>query len=777
MTTGWGNADSGGSWSALSSTISSVSGGKGWIQSPAPGRTSRVSLPITAGDSVSVFSLTVPTLPTGGQGLFSSYGARLSSDSSYVIGVRVLPGGAVETTLEKRVGFQTTTFQRVRLAQTVAAGGTLKVLLKASGTSPVLLQGKVWLAQQSEPGSPTMTYSDSDQGRLQKAGGIEYSVYTGPDTKVAAVGVDDLSITSTQSAAPATTPTPTPTTPPATNPPATSVPAGSTVSVSGARRAAGAAAPGTKDFAVPAGAVIVAPGGSDSGAGTVASPLKTIKAGIAKVANGGTIVLRGGAYHEDIIVPPQKKVTLQPYRSEAVWMDGAEKVGNWRASSGVWIRDGWTQSLDSSPTFTKGAADGTAPGWQFVNPAYPMASHPDQVWVAGKQLSQVGSRAAVKAGTFFVDEGADQLVIGSDPNTGSVEVSTLTSALSVRSLGSVVQGIGVRRYATSVPSMGSVIIAADDVSLSDVTVRNNSTTGLYTWSKNTKLTSVSLVDNGLLGMGAAHADGLRITGLLSTGNNSERFNRAPVSGAMKIHSSNGVVVTNSVFADNLGQGPWFDESNTNVTFTGNDSIRNTGSGFVFELSETATLANNLFASNGIDGVLIANSGNVSIWNNTFSGNYRNVNVSMNTRRSTNTATPWVTRNISVVNNVLSSAKGDCVVCVDDFSKNLTGAQMVTRSEGNLYQRTSATAPKVFAYWSKGAAGGSQVFSNLADFARSTGRDSQSRLVEGTAVLDSTYRLTSAVASLQTSITVTVPSTISAVSGITAGSRPLGAIFP
>ena len=158
--------------------------------------------------------------------------------------------------------------------------------------------------------------------------------------------------------------------------------------------------------------------------------------------------------------------------------------------------DGWTTKLDSSPTYTKGAPDYTQADWRFVNPERPMAAHPDQIWVAGAQLREVGTAAQVKEGTFFVDDAAKRLVIGTNPAGKPVEASTLTQALSIRSAGTAIRGIGVRRYATSVPEMGTVIAAAADVSLTDVTIRDNSTTGFYSWSPRTKLTRVSLIGNG-----------------------------------------------------------------------------------------------------------------------------------------------------------------------------------------------------------------------------------------------------------------------------------------
>jgi parallel beta-helix repeat protein len=108
--------------------------------------------------------------------------------------------------------------------------------------------------------------------------------------------------------------------------------------------------------------------------------------------------------------------------------------------------------------------------------------------------------------------------------------------------------------------------------------------------------------------------------VLSTGNNAERFNRAPVSGAFKIGRSRDVAVVDSAFIDNFGQGPWFDESVYNIRFTGNDVIGNTGNGVVLELSDTAIVADNVVADNALTGIYVINTGNAQLWNNTVVDN-------------------------------------------------------------------------------------------------------------------------------------------------------------
>ena len=56
-------------------------------------------------------------------------------------------------------------------------------------------------------------------------------------------------------------------------------------------------------------------------------------------------------------------------------------MDNWVSDGTIFSAGNWTAQFDASPTFTFGAPDGTTAGWSFVNPQYPMAAHPDQVWI------------------------------------------------------------------------------------------------------------------------------------------------------------------------------------------------------------------------------------------------------------------------------------------------------------------------------------------------------------------------------------------------------------
>ncbi len=186
--------------------------------------------------------------------------------------------------------------------------------------------------------------------------------------------------------------------------------------------------------------------------------------------------------------------------------------------------------------------------------------------------------------------------------------------------------------------------------------------------------------NGLIGISAAYTDGLRMTGARSTGNNTERFNAAPVSGGFKITRSRNLVVTDSVFSGNNGTGLWFDESVYNATVTGNDVVGNAKNGISFEISSKAVFADNLIAGSGSTGLKINNATGVSIWNNTIADTRgRPIWLVQDGRLASDLSEPghdprqvlpdptvtWVLGAIDVKNNVIARSGTNCLLCVQD----------------------------------------------------------------------------------------------------------------
>lgn len=530
---------------------------------------------------------------------------------------------------------------------------------------------------------------------------------------------------------------------------------------------------GTTRYAVPSNAVYVTPAGSSAGNGTASSPYGSLAHAVAKAPSGSTLVLRGGSYHETVNIPSGKKLTIQSYPGEAVWLDGSSKVTGFQKSGTTWAVSGWNHIFDKRVSFSKGS-DETS---RWTDSTNPYAGYPDQVWINGAAQRQVGSASQVTAGTFFVDTVQKRLVLGTDPTGKTVQASTLQKALTIGGSGSTVRGIGIRNYATTVHQMGAVTAEVPKITLENLVITQNSSVGLYAWAADHQFRNLTVTQNGLMGIGANKADRLSVTKSLITKNNTERFKPAPVSGGMKITASADVVIEDNSISDNLTSGLWFDMSAYNTTIVGNKISGNGRYGLIYEASDKAVIADNTFTNAGHTGLMIYNAGNVQVWNNTFAANARSIWFMQDERRQTDSALvsriPWVVRNITVKNNVISYGSGSCPILSQDTTERWYGKDFGITMDSNIYHRASATAPSNFACWANGSAG-TRSFKTLDEFRASTGGDAKSVLMQGTSPLTSSQQLTSSALSVATRIATPLPSTIATRIGA-AAAQPIGRI--
>ncbi len=549
--------------------------------------------------------------------------------------------------------------------------------------------------------------------------------------------------------------------------------------------AAGAAGPGSREYAAPAGALHVAPAGDDAADGTRDAPFRTVARAIDAAPDGATLVLSAGTYHERITLPEGRALTLQPAPGDEVWFDGTREVAGWVADGPVWRLDGWTAEFDSSPTYTAGAPDGTEPGFRFVDPDHPMAAHPDMVFVDGVPQRQVGSRAEVVPGTFAVDDARDRLWLGSDPTGSAVRASDLDVALTVLGAGSTVRGIGFRGYATSVPQKGTVRVTARGVTVEDVVVRDTATQGLFVGGRgqgeDVVVRDVTLERNGLIGLESSYADGLVVEGLRAVGNNTERFNAAPVSGGAKLTRARGLTVRDSLFADNLGTGLWFDESVFDATVTGNDVLGNTANGIAYEISSRAVVADNLVTGNGRTGLKINNASEVEVWNNTVVGNgERPLWVVQDGRLAADLDVPghdprqqlpdptvtWVLGPVTLGDNVIGGgAAAGCLVCAQDAALLRTAEEIGLTLSGNAYL---VTAPEAVVTWPQGAAT-PVAYPSVAEFRAATGQEAS-----GAEFPAAGGPPTDQLAAASGAVAVGLPAAVADVLGLPAGTERLGA---
>ena len=497
----------------------------------------------------------------------------------------------------------------------------------------------------------------------------------------------------------------------------------------------GAGPVGSAAYSIPSDALYVSPSGNDQAQGTKAQPLLTVQQAITLAHAGQTIVLRGGTYNQRVTVLPGKPVTIEPYPHEAVWFDGSTIVSNWQQDGSAWVSNGWTAQFDNSPSYTQGAAPSTNPKFDFVGPQNPLAADPDQVWIDGNALRQVATPQEVSVGTFAVDYGTHQLFVGSNPSGNVVRASNKSKAFSLQASGTVLRGIGVERYATSLPQFGAITVEAAHVTIEDLTVEDNATTGIFVAAAHCIVRDTTLDDNGMIGLSANYANGLTVSRVIADGNNVQTFNQAPVAGGFKITGSRGIVVRNSQFDDNLGTGLWFDESDYDATVTSDSMSDNSSYGLTMEISAKFIVANDVILNNRGNGINVNDTDDAQIWHNTIANNSVDIRVVQDSRRATDASIPghnphrpandptmpWVVSKVTVSDNVLSGSTGNAVVSVADLSSQYTAAQLGVALNGNAYQRANAATPQALIAW--GENGGSTAsFPTMKSFVKATGEE-------------------------------------------------------
>lgn len=545
------------------------------------------------------------------------------------------------------------------------------------------------------------------------------------------------------------------------------------------RLSVGAAAPGSASYPIPSGSLFVDGGsGSDSAAGTQSNPLRSIGAAISRAGSGATIVVRRGSYNESVVVPYEKSLTIQPYPGESVWMDGSIPVTNWSRSGNRWVASNWTPQFSS-------AIDGKADNTRYLQSSYPMAAKPDQVFVNGAALRQVGSSSQVVAGTFAVDYSARTITIGDDPSGREVRASNKSQAIYVQSPRTTLQGFGVRRYATSYDLRGAIKMENVNAVLRDMTVVDNATIGVTISNNNALVERVTIQRSGMLGLGMSAAYNSVVRDSTITQNNSENFKPAPVSGGIKITRTRGITVTGNDVSSNYNSiGIWFDESCYDVKVTNNKANGNTKAGIQLELSDTAIIANNE-ALGAEAGIHIFNTGNVKIWNNNVGGSRLfGLKLSQDERRQATHSTgrdprrpvpdstvPWITRNITVSNNAFGNG-GPFQFYALDGRTNIAVDKMNVTIDGNLFNRRVVSSDPTMVAWGKGDNVTLERYETPAALAAAKNGSWRNAQTTGSVPIGS---MGADMSSASSSVAKPLPSDIAAATGLATGLKRVGRV--
>ena len=762
----WGTSEVGGPYTLSNSGVTVGTSGSAGTATLDAGESFGATLPKISASDVDISDTFALDAGPSSYDVFASWAVRQQNDGSAYTGrVRLNQSGAASLAVARKNGSSSTGLASFNLPFTVGAGQAVRGELQTTGTSPVMVRARVWLVGSTRP-AWQVQFSDSSSSRIQSKGSVGLWDYVQSASSPIKIRHDDVSVGAAKGAS--TSSTPPPTAPVTTPPPPAS---------GGATSARGTTL-GTARYAVPSDALYVDSGrGSDGSAGTESSPLKTAAKAAAKAAAGQTIVLRGGTYHESVSVTNDKRLTIQNYPGEVVWFDGSVPLTNWTQSGNKWVSTGWTAKFDSS------MGSDAAFKARFIS-ANPMAADADQVFLNGSQLTQVASDSAVTSGTFAVNDSAGTITIGSDPAGKEVRASDLETALTLAGRGTVVEGIGVRRYATTYQNRGAVRLSNVGSTIRNVVITDNAMMGLSMSNTNKQVDHVVVTNSGMLGVDASKNDNSTITNSIVDNNNTQDFKDAPVAGGVKFTASRGVVVSNNEFKNNKGSGLWFDVSCYDMKVVGNDSQNNRAVQISIEVSAKAVVANNT-AFGGVIGILVYDSSDVKIWNNEIGGTTTfGIQLSQDARRQAEPGNPegrdprapvpdptvtWIVKNVTVSNNVFGNG-GYFQFYALDKETNRPADSMNIVLNGNLFNKRvnkNVSQPTMVA-WGQGDNHTLVRYETPEELKAKNSGWSNAQTPDSIAIADmGPFKIQ------DVSVALPLPSDVAAAAGLTAGSKKLG----
>ncbi|MEV0084122.1 right-handed parallel beta-helix repeat-containing protein [Saccharopolyspora sp. NPDC050642] len=486
----------------------------------------------------------------------------------------------------------------------------------------------------------------------------------------------------------------------------------------------------TTDYPVPAGALFVATNGKDSAQGDETHPLRSLGEAVRRARPGATIVLREGTYRETVGIIG-KKLSIQPYPRERVWFKGSRVVAQWSRDGDVWRHAGWNVPLCRTCFLP-----------EIIDPAHPLAGLPDMVFVDGRPLRQVGERRSVTEGTFYVDVAREELVIGEDPAGRFVEATEFAWLLQfdgAGAAGSSMRGIGIAHYGSNQKygQRGAmVVVNAPSVVLENNTFAASASSGAAVFQPDANVIGNQFLDNGLVGLMANRADGLRLASNTFARNNNERFaltGEAIGAAGAKVTRTKRAWVSDNTFADNIGTGWWCDLGCTDAVVVRNIARGNAVNGLYYEVSARALIASNVVVSNGGRGIKVSSSDHVRLVHNTFVDNgielglYNDKRSASSDPYSAELGLSWITSDTELVNNFLIRQHDTepFIESADYKPRPKPASPFLSASDGNAFLRAPGSAP--LGTWSLGS-GAVVTIRTLAQLRERTGLDLHSLAV-------------------------------------------------
>ena len=341
---------------------------------------------------------------------------------------------------------------------------------------------------------------------------------------------------------------------------------------------------------------------SDENPGTEAQPLTTIARATALAKPGDTIRIYTGVYREAVIIR-QSGTKDRPIRMEAVpgasvVVTGADLLTGWRQEDAPGGENCYSTTWPHR--FIGWSETGTHP----ANDYHKLIGRAEQVFINGYPLQQVLLRDQLGRGTYFADLTAKRLYVQAsnnaklDAGTERVEASVRGTIWDVR--GDCIQTRGlIFRYGATQAQQALVRLGGRGDTVEDCTFEGSNSDGADFRQEDQVARRCTFQDNGQDGFCGGGAHNLLVSECITRNNNTKNFDRGWGAGGCKIVLSRGVVIENSQFLKNRGNGIWFDIGNENTTIRNSLIADNEDAGIFYEISYGLHAHDNVILGNGL----------------------------------------------------------------------------------------------------------------------------------------------------------------------------------
>jgi parallel beta-helix repeat protein len=272
-------------------------------------------------------------------------------------------------------------------------------------------------------------------------------------------------------------------------------------------------------------------------------------------------------------------------------------------------------------------------------PDYSACVYPDQVFLDGVPLFEVGSIEELSSDEFYFDRGADRIYLDEDPTGKQLEVSVITSAFTGDADDVFIGGLVIEQFANSFQAGAVGTVEGDSWTVRNNEIRFNNGIGIFAAS-NGEVTGNFIHHNGQMGV-AGQGENILVEGNEIAFNNIAGANWAWEGGGTKFVDTDSLVVRDNYSHDNYGPGFWTDIDNINTLYEGNRVEDNLTQGIIHEISYDAVIRDNRVSGNGFGhpavethwggGIEVWSSPNVEIYDNIVSANAHGIVASTSPR--------------------------------------------------------------------------------------------------------------------------------------------------